>query len=86
VRGPRRWLCKQQRRSNRAKVFSVLSVLIYYKQDYLLDRVSVSGVESTVVVQSPARKNVSTEAEDIVGNRCQKTGEHIRLRRLKCML
>jgi hypothetical protein len=86
VRGPRRWLRKQQRPINRGKVFSVLFVLIYYKQDYLLERVSVSGVESTVMGQSPAGQNVSSEAKDIVGSRYQKTGEHIRLRRLKCVL
>jgi hypothetical protein len=61
-------------------VFSVLSVLRCYKQDYLVDRANVSGLESswesTVVGQSPAGKNVSTEAEDIVRSRYQKIGEH----------
>jgi hypothetical protein len=54
--------------SNRGMVFSVLSMPKCYKQD--------SWSNESIVGQSPAGKNVSTEAEDIVGIRHQAaTGE-----------
>jgi hypothetical protein len=48
--------------SNRGTIFSVQSLPRCYKQDSLC---GVSGVES-IVRQSQANKNESTEAEDIV--------------------
>jgi hypothetical protein len=47
-------------RNNRGKVFYVQSVLRCYKQDSLSNEL--------VVRQSPADKNVSTEAENIFGS------------------
>jgi hypothetical protein len=56
--------------SNRGAVFSVLSRPRCYKQDCWRNYL--------VVRQSPASKNVSTEAEDIVAIRHQETtGEDI---------
>jgi hypothetical protein len=52
----RRWLREQQRHSNRGTMFSVWSVPRCYKQNK--SRVLL------VVGQSPAGKDVSTEAED----------------------
>jgi hypothetical protein len=49
---------KQQLNSNRGNVFSVRSVPRCYKQD--------NWSNELVVGQSPAGKNVSTKAEDIV--------------------
>jgi hypothetical protein len=51
--------------SNLGTVFSVLSMPKCYMQD--------SWGNALVVTQSPANKNVSTEAEDIVEIRHQKT-------------
>jgi hypothetical protein len=55
---------KQQLNSNRG-TFSVQSVPRYYKQD--------SWSNELVVGHSPAHKNLSTEAEEIVGTRHQAT-------------
>jgi hypothetical protein len=51
--------------SNRGMVFSVQSMPRNYKQD--------SWINELLVKQSPASKNVSTEAEGIVGIRHQAT-------------
>jgi hypothetical protein len=51
--------------SNRGTVFSVRSVPTCYKQE--------NWSNELVVAQSPTGKNVSTEAEDVVGNRHKET-------------
>jgi hypothetical protein len=59
---------KQQLNSNRGTMFSVRSMRRSYKQDKWSNELAVG--------KSPAGKNVSTEAEDIVGIRHQAaTGE-----------
>jgi hypothetical protein len=59
------WSTKQQSNSNRGTVLSVWSVPRCYKLD--------SWSNELVVGESPSSKNVSTEAEDIVGNHHQAT-------------
>jgi hypothetical protein len=65
---------KQQLNSNRGTMLSVLSMPTCYNQDNCSNEL--------IVEQSPARKDLGTEAEDIFGIRHQETiAEGSRLRR-----